>query len=1012
MAAAFKPEDWLQSADALKRMARAIVEDEHLSEDLVQSAYLAALERPPERLSRAWLARVLRNRAFDVLRRRRDRDEPERLESDSPRGDEIAERLELHQVLSEAVAQLEEPYRRAVYLRYFEGLGPSAIARELGLPTKTVKTRLHRALASLRERLERRLGGGSGDWRACALAMSGAPSAAGALSSAHSVSQGGLAIMAKKIVSAAALALVAWGVIEWLPFESTRLDPEASVAAELRAPEAPERALEPALATPEVEVERTAAAPDPAPRPVAGAARTGSLDVYVTWPGGEQASGIAIDVRTMARGLPNAGLARVVSDDAGLARAENLPVTSVHVSSDRGAGEPGIDVDVVAGEVRDVHFELPAGVEVEGLVVDESGAPVAHADVWLTTGHTDWQGGSVVATADAAGVFHLFHVPASQSLGALAAGHAPSALVDLDTLDTALTPVKVQLQLAEAGGGLRGRVFDPAGAPVPGAWVSAGKPVAYFPNRDRGAGEVETWTPRSVRCDDEGRFRIDGLGLGAVPLAAHAEPYSIWNGTATVVAGAPARELEIHLRHGFTVEGIVRDRAGMPVAGAVLRGFARELDESFLQSGQFDYVSTFGYPTARSDEAGHYRLVALPSGAAYLYASSAPRRRTHVYHRPEIHAETVVAGSNGDIATWDPILEEGPTIAGVVTFRDGAPMVGAYVSARNDRTGKAQSLSTDGDGRFLFVNMERAPHTLGVQLWTAPKDAEPLEATGVLPDGDEVRLVASFDSQQDVELGVVLGRVEDSAGRFARPATMSVELLSDRRFGRYGETLDGGRFRFEGVSPGRYQLIVFWGEVEVLAGTWFELASGAERDLGTLATAPCSAVRFRLHRVPRTEAVESVAYIRHPGASRVREVEIGRESEVLVEDLSVGEYTITCYGDGMASIDASFTVSVGVTADVSVDFIPAVARRIEVWWPAGQALGKLALHVEDDRGIPQWDVAQENVAFLDRPYVRTIPLALGRYTVTASTLTGMTGSALFEVESLDGEQPVVRVEMR
>ena len=52
-------------------MARALVGDDAHSEDLVQSAYLAALQHRPAQLSPAWLKRVVRNGAFDALRARR-----------------------------------------------------------------------------------------------------------------------------------------------------------------------------------------------------------------------------------------------------------------------------------------------------------------------------------------------------------------------------------------------------------------------------------------------------------------------------------------------------------------------------------------------------------------------------------------------------------------------------------------------------------------------------------------------------------------------------------------------------------------------------------------------------------------------------------------------------------------------------------------------------------------------------------------------------------------------------
>jgi RNA polymerase sigma-70 factor (ECF subfamily) len=56
--------------------------------------------------------------------------------------------------IGEAVLALGEPYREAVLLRFYAGLAPAAIAARLCVPVETVKTRLKRALALLRHRLE------------------------------------------------------------------------------------------------------------------------------------------------------------------------------------------------------------------------------------------------------------------------------------------------------------------------------------------------------------------------------------------------------------------------------------------------------------------------------------------------------------------------------------------------------------------------------------------------------------------------------------------------------------------------------------------------------------------------------------------------------------------------------------------------------------------------------------------------------------------------------------------
>ena len=68
-------------------------------------------------------------------------------------------RLELQRRVVEAVLALDEPYRSVVVHRFFYGLAPKEIARRLGVPLETVRTRQRRALERLRARLDTAYGG-------------------------------------------------------------------------------------------------------------------------------------------------------------------------------------------------------------------------------------------------------------------------------------------------------------------------------------------------------------------------------------------------------------------------------------------------------------------------------------------------------------------------------------------------------------------------------------------------------------------------------------------------------------------------------------------------------------------------------------------------------------------------------------------------------------------------------------------------------------------------------------
>ena len=99
----------------------------------------------------AWVARVARNAALDLVRRRRARPQPGLAEavaepsSDAPLPDDDAEASDLRAGIEGALATLDEPYRSLLVLRDVEGLAYAEVADALDLPLNTMKVYLHRA---------------------------------------------------------------------------------------------------------------------------------------------------------------------------------------------------------------------------------------------------------------------------------------------------------------------------------------------------------------------------------------------------------------------------------------------------------------------------------------------------------------------------------------------------------------------------------------------------------------------------------------------------------------------------------------------------------------------------------------------------------------------------------------------------------------------------------------------------------------------------------------------------
>jgi RNA polymerase sigma-70 factor (ECF subfamily) len=197
----------------VRALARSLVRDPAAAEDLGQEAMLAALRTPPRDgiAVRAWFRRVLRNRLLNRVRSRARRASREvaaaRPEAGPPLEPSI-ERVERHRQVVNLVLDLPGPFRETVVLRFFDNLTTREIGERLGVPGSTVRSRLTRALAMLRERLDEEHGGSRGAGCVALLPLLSDRPIAGAVGST-ALGPGGAVIMGTNLkILVAALALV------------------------------------------------------------------------------------------------------------------------------------------------------------------------------------------------------------------------------------------------------------------------------------------------------------------------------------------------------------------------------------------------------------------------------------------------------------------------------------------------------------------------------------------------------------------------------------------------------------------------------------------------------------------------------------------------------------------------------------------------------------------------------------------------------------------------------------
>ncbi|MEE8045495.1 MAG: sigma-70 family RNA polymerase sigma factor [Dehalococcoidia bacterium] len=146
---------------AMFRTAYGITGDYSLAEDAVQDAFVRAWKRfkqfQPNTNLRNWLTRILVNRVIDLSRRKQlptvDIAKAETKPSPVRGPEESLLSLDDRHRLDVALRTLSAEHRVVVVLRYYEQMTVPEIASATGWREGTVKSRLSRAMTTLRDTL-------------------------------------------------------------------------------------------------------------------------------------------------------------------------------------------------------------------------------------------------------------------------------------------------------------------------------------------------------------------------------------------------------------------------------------------------------------------------------------------------------------------------------------------------------------------------------------------------------------------------------------------------------------------------------------------------------------------------------------------------------------------------------------------------------------------------------------------------------------------------------------------
>ncbi len=147
-------------AQALRSYVVRFCPDRAGADDIVQETFIRAWRHLPQlsaddRPVRPWLFRVARNLLIDADRAARSRPvtvpaEPAEDVHDDTGLDQILDR----QLVTGALQQLSPAHRAVLVETFYRGGTTATVARQLGIPHGTARSRLHYALQALRQQLQ------------------------------------------------------------------------------------------------------------------------------------------------------------------------------------------------------------------------------------------------------------------------------------------------------------------------------------------------------------------------------------------------------------------------------------------------------------------------------------------------------------------------------------------------------------------------------------------------------------------------------------------------------------------------------------------------------------------------------------------------------------------------------------------------------------------------------------------------------------------------------------------
>jgi protocatechuate 3,4-dioxygenase beta subunit len=566
-----------------------------------------------------------------------------------------------------------------------------------------------------------------------------------------------------------------------------------------------------------------------------------------------------------------------------------------------------------------------------------------------------------------------------------------------------------------------GRVVSAKGEPVGGARVTTDGGGPDWQKALSGAPADPT-----TDSDADGSFRLDGLKPGHVALAASATDHARSLPQALeLVVGVETKDVTLTLRDGGSISGEVYDEQGKPLASMFVQATEMALFDIHFESSDGE-----GRFKLEHLQPGHYQVVAFPgkalgkagSDAGAAFMSSMKMTTAEVRDGEDTH---VILGA----PPADPVQ-----VVGRVT-QAGQPYTGAMVSfihEGKDVISKMKNAQVDAQGAFEVRLDEPGRYSVQVQRISGGMNQQ-----NMVEFQRDIPKEKRFEFVIEMPLGRISGKVQDPEGNPAQGERVSLRprsaLVGGSIWGGMyveAQTDGDGKYDIQTLRPGDYVLSVGGMAMGGIFGG--DAAHGREMrtDLKVGEGDWLRDIDFRLRKPGKVDVTvvgeddqpiaKAAIFARDANGFLLDRLSLVATDESGVAHyggLAPGEYNFSSRLDVRASAEgARVKLGEGEAKTVKLVLQGASVLLVTVQDSDGKTV-QAAVSVLDSQGHEaggMYGLSELMDQFskngLDFTVARVGPLPPGKYTVTARTADGKTGTKPVTLTGQPERKLTIRVE--